>query len=363
MKVKMPVKPRICLIQLLDSIRQTLFSDEFIEQARRNPNDFTRKRKLPIFNLICFMLNQVKSTTQAALDKFTELLCGKITNITQQGFSKARQKLRWTAIRLLLAKTNDDIYSYGYKKWHNYRISAIDGSKIQLPSDPNLKEHFGTFGGNEKSVTAQGSVLFDVLNNIVIDGCLTPISSGERVSAVEHISFLTKMPSFSNELIIFDRGYPSLELIQLLESHSIKYLMRVKSKFNIEIDTLSVGCHNFKLGNKEELIKCRVIKFKLPSNEIETLITNVFDYNLGINAFKELYFLRWPVEIEYNLLKNKLEIENFSTRTVEGIYQDFYISLLLSNFIHVGVNEAQPIIDKDRIKKKTSININQILME
>jgi hypothetical protein len=73
--------------------------------------------------------------------------------------------------------------------------------------------------------------------------------------------------------------------------------MRVKSKFNVLIDELGLECHNFVLKNNlGEEIKCRIIKFILKNNEIESLITNVFDYKLGTKHFKELYFLRWPIE-------------------------------------------------------------------
>lgn len=139
--------------------------------------------------------------------------------------------------------------------------------------------------------------------------------------------------------------------------------MRVKSKFNILIDELGLGCHNFVLTNDNgEEVKCRIIKFKLPSNEIETLITNIFDYNLGIKHFKELYFLRWSVETEIKILNEFLEIENFSSRTVEGICQDFYITLIMANIISVTANYIQPIIDEDRKFKKNKhkykINFN-----
>ncbi|GAE02567.1 hypothetical protein CBO05C_2257 [Clostridium botulinum B str. Osaka05] len=35
----------------------------------------------------------------------------------------------------------------------------------------------------------------------------------------------------NNDLILFDRGYPSQNFITLIESKNIKYLMRVNEKF------------------------------------------------------------------------------------------------------------------------------------
>ena len=80
--------------------------------------------------------------------------------------------------------------------------------------------------------------------------------------------------------------------------------MRIKSKFNIVIDNIVLECHHFILKNdNNEEIKYCIIKFKLSSGEIETLIINFLYYNVRIKLFKELYFLRWPVETEYNILK------------------------------------------------------------
>jgi hypothetical protein len=110
---------------------------------------------------------------------------------------------------------------------------------------------------------------------------------------------------------------------------------------------LPLGIHSFTLEQDNEKIKIRVVKFKLKGDEIETLVTNLFE-NLTCNDFKKLYFMRWPIETQYGALKNKLEIENFSSRTQEGILQDYYISVYLYNIIAIAANEVQPIIDEKR---------------
>ena len=53
-------------------------------------------------------------------------------------------------------------------------------------------------------------------------------------------------------------------------------------------------------------LSLRIVKFELPSSEIETLLTNLFD--IEESEFKELYFKRWPVEVNFDIVKNKLEL-------------------------------------------------------
>ena len=46
-----------------------------------------------------------------------------------------------------------------------------------------------------------------------------------------------------------------------------------------------------------------------------------------------MYFMRWPVETKFDQLKNKLQLENFSGKTVLAVKQDFYASMFLLNVV------------------------------
>jgi len=284
--------------------------------------------------------------------------------MSQQSFSEARQKLRWEGCRLLMDKFVGWFYDLlpDYNRWRGYRISAIDGSKEQLPSDTKLRILYGTAGRGNSAVTAQGSFLYDIFNNIIIDARLEPISTDERSLALQHIEHLRSLPSFGKELVIFDRGYASFDLIKAFsqEKYPITFLFRLRTKFDIDIDNLPIGDHTFTLTQDEESFELRVVKFELNTGEVETLLTNLWDTDLTLDNFKELYFLRWGIETKYDELKYKLEIENFSGRTQTSILQDFYISVFLSNMVALTLAEAQEEADNERQGKdnKYSYNIN-----
>jgi hypothetical protein len=357
MKVKILSKFKASLQEATVWLRGLLKSNEFKEQAKNSPECFTRKRVLDLSTLTAFIINMVKSSTKVAITNFIENITGKLPEISQQAVSKARQKLNWRACRLLHVSLVNFIYSFRYETWHNYRILAIDGSKTQLPSDPKLKKFFGTYG-SKTSPTAQVSILYDVLNKIVVHGLMKPISISERVLAKVHMIFLSSMKSFAKELIIFDRGYASLEMFKFCEDLGIKFVMRLKTKFNKEIDKLPIGCHKFVFNRKEITILVRVIKFKLSTGEVETLVTNIFDYNFGMPAFQKLYNLRWTIETEYSFIKHNLDLENFSCRSKNGIYQDFYISLLVANIIKLAANDAQKLREANKNDKKNKYEYN-----
>jgi hypothetical protein len=240
---------------------------------------------------------------------------------------------------------------------------AIDGTKVALPSDEKLRKYFGTAGGGSTSVTAQGSVLYDVYNDTIVDALLEPMSTDERTLAVRHIEKPQKMASFGKELILFDRGYASIELINTLIKANIRFVMRVRRKFNTDIDETKSEDSIISLGEKgEKPTLVRVVKFALPGGEIETLITNLWDKEHDGEAFKALYFKRWPIETKYDELKNKLEIENFSGRTITAIKQDFYATMYLSNMASAFYWEAQEKVAKERRDKDNKyeyhVNVN-----
>ena len=167
------------------------------------------------------------------------------------------------------------------------------------------------------------------------------------------------------ELILFDRGYPSFELIKELLEAKIHFLMRVRSKFSIVIDKLSEGDHFIDLEHGGEKIYVRVIKFQLDGGEKETLITSIKEKKIRIKAFKALYFKRWPIETKYDNVKNKLEIENFSGRLVDNIRQDFYATMILTNLATDFINEAQEEVEENQKGKENKyeykINVNHTI--
>jgi hypothetical protein len=344
--------------------RKRIYDWKFKDKARKKATDFTRNRKLPFEELMLFMLQSLKSSTQCALRRFFAGL-GKPVAMKQQSLSEARSKLTVWAFWDLFRLTAQAMADNRAEKWHGYRVCAIDGVKICLPSDKELLEYYGALGKDATAPTAQGSAMYDVLNDIVLDALIEPLKVDERTLAKKHLESWENLAPEDKKLIIFDRNYPSFELIEELENKGLFYVMRARTKFNSDIDaqTSESGYVWLKQGDKR--LHVRVIKFALDSGEIETLITNVTDPRLGKNAFKKLYFMRWPVETKYDIVKNKLQLENFNTRTVEGIQQDFFAAMYLANFaaacaadVQCDIEEARK--DKDN-KYQYKANLNELI--
>jgi len=311
---------------LVNQTQSEVYCGEFKGKARKKDTYFTRNRKLSFEELVFFMLFSLKCSAASALRRFFTTIA-KPVFMTQQSLSEARSKITVAAFARLFELTVNTMTEHCTNKWHGYRVYAIDGSKISLPTDGKLCDHFGALGKFNTSPTAQGSILYDVLNDIVADAAIEPLTTDERALAKVHIDACKNIAPDDKKLLVFDRGYASFDIIETLEKAGFSYLMRVRTKFNNDIDdqTKAEGYVWLIHGNKR--IHVRVIKFMLDSGEEEMLITNIKDKRLGKNAFKKLYFIRWPVETKYDIVKNKLQLENFNTRTVEGVQQDFFAAM------------------------------------
>ena len=348
------------LLRCAEIIMSIFCSKETLTSARLSVKYFTRIRKMPFQDILCYLIAGYKMSTQVVLNEFFNRI-GKTIHMTQQALSKARSHFDHTPFSKAFYALVDEEYCEdnlaNIKRFYGLMIVAIDGSIIPLPCLPELKAEFGEVNG---SPSARASIALDVINDRIIDASLTPLSTDERTLATEHIHTLSEKTQIENTVFVFDRGYPSDELIQYIISKNAKFIMRTRRKFSNLVDSAKMGSSVVTL---ESGIEIRVIKFYLPSGEIETLITNLF--KMPTKRFKKLYHLRWPVETKYDIVKNKLEMPNFTGYSKNVIYQDFWISMLLANVASIAKSEADDVIKLKRFGKENKYeyqaNINLVI--
>lgn len=327
------------LFELFHRTKTLAESNETKQQARLKPRYFTRERKMSFSSLVYYILQPGKESTQLGLNRFFRML-GVKTQMTQQAFSKARSHFSHLPFETMVRVTTQEQYSEcEIKKWHGKNLFAIDGTTLALPDKANLCKTFGGSGRKKDSATANVSILYDMENDWIADAEISSYPTSEKISAKNHINRLIELGIGSESIVIFDRGYPSAKLIEQLQTHEIGFLMRCRRKFNVEID--ETDSNDFTLHFRGA-IPLRVVRVTLASGEIEVLISNLFD--VPYEDFKALYFRRWPIETKYNILKNKLELGNFSGYSPNAILQDFWACIHLANIVATAKAEADELV-------------------
>jgi hypothetical protein len=330
------------LLECAEKIRAIFSNPRTLEEARTEARHFTRDRKMPFERLLEYLLHGSKGAAQSVLNEFFQGLEEGI-HMTQRALSKARNHFG----RSPFLKAFYEIVNAEYNlandpnlpRRYGYKFLAVDGSVIPPPNLPELKQLFGDVKG---SPSARADIALDVLNDRIVEAEFGPLSGDERSMAKEHVRKLKGRIRMEGAAFLFDRGYPSKELIEAILQANARFIMRVRRKFNLDVDAAPMGSGVAILDG----IRVRAVKFILPSGQTETLIADLFDMEESV--FQELYFLRWSVEEKYGVVKNKLELPNFTGRSVNVLYQDFWISMLLANAASVAKTEADGKVQKKR---------------
>lgn len=194
-------------------------SKEDFMKAYRIAKAFTRKRKLSFKKIFLYLLNTSKKSMSIDIadfrEDFPEL---EFPDVTKQAVSKARKGISHEAFAELFRIAVSEYYRLKKKRklWNGYHLFAIDGSDLQLPQTSENEETFGaTYNQSSRSFAmASTSILYDLMNDIVVDAQLTSFHYGERKMALLHLEELKTIGMPQSSVFICDRGYPSYELYQ-----------------------------------------------------------------------------------------------------------------------------------------------------
>lgn len=336
--------------------KKLIHSDQFKARHRTDPKYFSRKRWLTFPLLLLVLLQKSAKSMQLVLNEMCLKL--KLPLLSSSAFTQARSHLKHSAFIELNQKAVVAVmYQDGeYERYQGRRVLAIDGSKIYLPLAEALVAEFGGTAKNqhENTIYPLGlmSVMYDVLNKVALDSQLAPGLAYEGDLAEAHLEQCQ-----AGDIVLIDRNYASYQLLATIVQHQCDFVARCsRASFKTaremfagqgadsQIVTLKPQqTHRSRLthqGLPTELT-VRFIRHTLPTGEMEILVTSLLDEELyPTPAFGPLYFLRWGCETFFDILKNRLLLENFTGRTVEAVKQDFYATIYISGLETLLTAEA-----------------------
>lgn len=193
-------------------------------------------------------------------------------------------------------------------------------------------------------------MLYDVISHYVIDAQIGSIGVSERDYAIKNFAYFSSICD-EKDIVVFDRGYPSRDMIAELTGMGCKYLMRLQDSCFKGVKENPSNDFRITVSTKTDTYSVRVVRVLLKSGEVETLITNLSENEFSADDFLDLYFLRWGIETTYDTLKNKLLIEKFAGRSPVAVLQEYYAMMfILLCCCHVSNSEQKTFIKQGRLQ-------------
>lgn len=381
------------LISIINTQKQNLSS------LVSNPNiDFSRNRKIPYETMILSLLTMEGTTlTNELLRQFG---CSAST-ATSSAFVQQRKKILPIALENLfrdfVSKTAQDDNYKGYK------LLAVDGSDIQIPTNLNDKDSlFIPKEGIKPYNLLHLNALYNLLTHTYEDAIVF-----KRKEAGENKALTTMVDRTAikeKAIVIMDRGYEAYNNMAHIQEKGWFYLIRIKDFGQHKTGIL----HGLELPDVDEFdeyidlklsrkqtnemkqlfqkknafrriahnktfdylpakskksdatvlyhLPFRIVRFPISEDSYEVVVTNLDAEEFPPEELKKLYGMRWGIETSFRDLKYTVGLLHFHSKKVEFILQEIFSSLIMYNFSELITSHV--VIEKGTRKYEYKVNFS-----
>ena len=349
-----------------------------------NPEtDFTRNRKLSMEKMLHGIIGmESKSLTNELLDLFH----ASAQTPTASAFIQQRNKIKPKAFESIFKNFSKNLMNLFAK---DMPVFAIDGSDIQIPTNPNDTDSYiaGT-NGHKGYNLLHINALYDLNKHIYSDVIIQKAKEHDEHKALQE---LVDDSEITKALVIADRGYESFNSMAHIQEKGWFFLIRVKDGnngikqgfdlpetecFDINISLkltrkktnavkdLFKDKNHYRMVSSTQLfdylplknrkaepakfyeLNFRIVRFPISEDTYETVVTNLDKDKYSPADLKKLYASRWGIETSFRDLKYTLGLLNFHSKKVMCILQEIYAHMTMYNFAemitsHVAIEKKQ----------------------
>ena len=339
--------------------------------------NFTRNRKISFVSTIKSILAFGGGTLTNELLKLNKF---SVDTPTSSAFVQQRDKITPEAFSTLFTMMNltfdQDI------RYKGYRLMAVDGSHIHVPTNLQDEDAFVKCKENERPHNEfHLNAMFDILQKVYTDAVVQKYrTQNEDKAMIEMI----ERAKYEKAIAICDRGYESYNNMAHLQKSGWKYIIRIKEPGGCGIaDGLQLSeCKEFDIPviltltrrkNREtkELLKdrnqyryipnnvnfdylskefkrndpaefftlnFRIVRFEVSENSYEMLVTNLSKEDFPMEELKRLYSMRWEIETAFRNLKYIVGMLGFHSKKTASVMQEIFANLIMHNITQFIAN-------------------------
>ena len=336
--------------------------------TQKPTKDFTRNKKLTMYDMIYSLLSMTGGSLTSELFEYSKI---KKISFSKSAFVQQRSKIRPEAFRDIAKYFTDSLPTN--KTFRNYRLLAVDGSRINISKNADSNTYIVCNSNNEGFSAFHFTGLFDLENLLYINSVIQPQSIMDEREALCEMLRTTTFKSKS--IVIMDRGYESYNtLAHLLNTPNIDFVCRGKTRQRLKlIKGLSldqefdedVSCEItmtqknvdkennrifIQTGSKKGktnspktniskwdfpspyTLKLRAVNVLLDNGTYELIYTSLPREQFSANDIKYLYSKRWGIETSFRELKYCVGITRLHCRKEELALQEIYSAIIMYNF-------------------------------
>ena len=385
--------------QAISVLSGIIHDKSLVGNAQILHGSFTRKRKISLDDLLGYLIFRNHNVLSEDLVSYFGAL-GNFDIPTRQAMIKRISILNYDVWDSIMDRFRNEIYNeLPLLNIKDYIIVAVDGSFLDLPPHIVLNHCFGGHQTSKmkiediKKPQAKVSMIYDVLNRVILDFSISHYRTSEIPLLFEHLKKLQEFFRHKKIILLADRYYGSAELFRYCEKHHIKYIVRAKKNFfkhYIEKHKEEKDFHiHIKFDKawirriKDDEIRTSIIenpemdirvikgtysyieKNKKKEREItvETQYFTNLDDEFDLSNIGDLYHHeRWNVEGAYDVLKNNLDIEQYNTHHPIGIINETMGKVIFYNMEQIIFTESRKRIrQNDKCKYEYIPNNRHII--
>lgn len=364
--------------------------EQYVQESEK---DFRRNRKLPFETMIYSILSLGSRDLKCEImDRFG--IQADIPSVS--AFVQRRGKISSATFETLFR--NFVHSAYEPKPYNGYRLLAVDGSDLHVPTNPKeTRSYYPGANGQKHYNLLHLNAMYDLNNRIYTDALVQ-----HSREANEHKAFTTMVDRDDCKLptvYIADRGYEAYNNLAHIQEKGQYFLIRIKdvashngiaqglslpaskefdvpfsvnltrkqtnaAKADINLKYLSHGVIFDYLPTKCKksipvtpyTISLRIVRFQLSEDNFETLITNLPASDFSSRDLKQLYALRWGIETSFRALKYTLGLIYFHSKKTEFILQEIFAKLTMYNFAELITSHV--IIQHKKRKHPIKVNFS-----
>lgn len=310
-------------------------------------DDYSKKLKLAehVKLLVAYVLLQFTSLGDLCehADKYEGLI-----KISKSQMSKINNTRDYTAFAYifynLLCHRSCFRKYWRIRRFVGKKILGIDSTTITVGKP--LKVSNGQEPLTEKESKGIKIHLAALLGTLVqpISAIVTPSNVHDNVKFDDLLEDVSLFEQLRDLILVFDKGYTDYERYKKLIANGILFVAQLKKNAKYTI----LSSVDYKNYTEQKILldgmELRLIRYKDIDGKEWLFITNIPIETLPADDIREIYQMRWMIEIFFRELKMSAKIEHLYSKTVNGVMIQIYSTLMAYTVVNIFLIEYDFLI-------------------